>query len=102
MNVKDRIDELRIEHGWSRTQFAAKLGISTTAVKNWYNENDYYPSFHIIEDICELFNITKTELFVDLDFKNLTIDQATLLELYSGLTQKQKEDLIEILKIIKS
>lgn len=101
MNVKNRIDELRKEHGWSRAQFAAKLGISTTAVKNWYNDNDYYPSFRIIEDICELFNITKTELFADLDFKNLTIEQMTLLELYSELTQKQKKNLIEILKLIR-
>ena len=47
MNVKDRIDELRKARGWSRAQLAAKLGISTTAIKNWYNEKFYYTSFRI-------------------------------------------------------
>ena len=65
MDVRQKIDQLRIERGWTRSELAKKIGISYTAIKNWYNEKDYMPSVKVFEDLCVAFGTTPAVLFAD-------------------------------------
>ena len=103
MDIRVRIDQLRIERGWTRADLAREAGISYTAVKNWYNEKDHMPSLRVIDDICAAFKITKAQLFADVDTDNLREDQVALLELFEKLSEEQKKSVLGIVKdIIKN
>ena len=57
MDVRLKIDMMRIQRGWSRSELAKKIGISYTALQNWYNEKDYMPTLRVIDEICNVFEI---------------------------------------------
>ena len=38
MDVKQRIDELRIKRGWTLSKLATEIGVSDTTVYAWFNE----------------------------------------------------------------
>ena len=44
MDIKQRIDELRIKKGWSLSRLALEIGVSDNTVYSWYNEKKYQPS----------------------------------------------------------
>ena len=98
MDVRLKIAALRKEKGWSRSEFAKKIGVSYTAVKNWYNDKDYMPSLKVIDDICTAFGITHASLFTDIDQDELRTDQIELLELYDRLSPKLRRNILDIIK----
>lgn len=98
MDVRLKIDRLRAERGWSRSELAKRLGISYTAVKNWYNEKNYMPSLKVIEDACVAFGITPAALFADPEQDALREDQMQLLELYERLRPELRKNVIDIMK----
>ena len=100
MDVRVKIDVLRRNRGWTRADLARKIGVSYTAVKNWYNEKNFYPSLRAVDDICNVFQITKAQLFSDIELDNLTEDQIGVLELYNRLSEEKKKVVIEILKVL--
>lgn len=100
MDIRERIDNLRKERGWSRMDLAREVGISYTAIKNWYNDKNHMPSLRVIDEICITFNISKAQLFAEADLDNLREDQIALLELYERMSDKQKRNVIEIIKNI--
>ncbi len=59
---KDKLKELRETVGYSQRVLAEKIFVSRSAVAKWENGNGI-PSDVNIEAICNLFNITKQELF---------------------------------------
>lgn len=101
---RKRIDELRIEKGWTRAKLAHKIGISVTSVYNWYNEKNSMPTIPILEDVCLVLDTSMVYLFTDSDSEKdeLNANQITLLELFNKLSIKQQENVIEILRNIVS
>lgn len=100
MDIRIRIDKLRQERGWSRLEFARKIHISYTALKNWYSEADCMPSLRVLEEVCRAFDMTMSELFADVDGKSLRADQIVLLDLYDKLDDKQRANIILIIKAL--
>ena len=99
MDIKQRIDELRIKKGWSLSRLALEIGVSDNTVYSWYNEKKYQPSRKTIEDICNVFNITLAEFYSDIDFDNLKAQEVVLLEAFRKANDEDKEKIIEIVKI---
>ena len=100
MDIRIKIDILRKEKGWSRSELAKKIGISYTAVKNWYNSKDFMPSLRVIEDVCNVFEISKAQLFSDVNLDKLSGDQIELLNMYDKLSAKQKENVLKMINLI--
>lgn len=88
VDPRQKIDELRKANGWSHSKLARELGISETAVYNWYNEKNAMPTVWTLQDACELFGITMVDLFAetDTDKKNLTQNEIHLLEMFRKLS----------------
>ena len=99
MDIKQRIDELRIKKGWSLSRLALEIGVSDNTVYSWYNEKKYQPSRKTIEDICNVFNITLAEFYSNIDFDNLKAQEVVLLEAFRKANDEDKEKIIEIVKI---
>ena len=100
MDIRERIDILRQGRGWSRMELAREVGISYTAIKNWYNEKNQMPSLRVIDEICSTLDISKAQLFAEAEIDNLREVQIALLELYERMTDKQKRSVIAIIKSI--
>ena len=98
MDVRQKIDQLRIERGWTRSELAKKIGISYTAIKNWYSEKDYMPSVKVIEDLCVAFGTTPAALFADFDQDALRADQIELLDLFERLKPELRQNIIDIIR----
>ena len=96
------IERLRIQMGWSRAKLADKLGISVTAVNNWYNEKNAMPTVWTLQDACELFRITMVDLFAetDTDAKSLTPNEIHLLEMFRRLSPALQESVLSVVKNI--
>ena len=91
------IERLRIEKGWSRAKLADRLGISVTAVNNWYNEKNAMPTVWTLQDACELFGITMVDLFAE---KNLTQNEIHLLEMFRKLSPALQQSVLSVVKNI--
>lgn len=98
MDIRIRIDQLRIKNGWSKSKLAEELGISYTALKNWYNDKNHMPSLRVIEEASKVFKMSKAQLFADCNIDKLNENQIALLELFDQLTEKQQKNVIEIIK----
>ena len=102
MDIKQRIDELRIKKGWSLSRLALEIGVSDNTVYSWYNEKKYQPSRKTIEDICNVFNITLAEFYSDIDFDKLTSKEIVLLEAFRNVSDEDKQRVIEIVKLFEN
>lgn len=101
MDIKERIDKLRLKRGWTLSKLATELGVSDTTVYSWFNEQNYQPSRKTIEDVCEVFNMTLTEFYSEIDLDSITAKEVLLLEKFRDVPDNQKDQVIEIVKSFK-
>ena len=98
MDVKKRIDELRIKNKWTLSGLANELGVSDTTVYAWFNEQNYEPSRKTVEKMCEVCKITVAEFYSEIDFDKVKAKEAVLLEAFRNVPDEQKEQVIQIVK----
>lgn len=99
MDVKQRIDSLRIKRGWSLSRLATEIGVSDTTVYSWFNEQNYQPSRKTIEEVCDVFGITLAEFYSEIDMDKISSKEIVLLEAFKNVPDEQKDQIIEIVKI---
>lgn len=100
MEVKDKIDMLRKQRGWSRNKLAREAGLTASAVYNWYNDKNFTPSRDAIEDICVAFGISQAEFFCDVDVDNLDEREIKLLELFRRVPEKKKDKVLAVIETL--
>lgn len=101
MDVKNRIDELRIKKGWTLSKLANEIGVSDTTVYSWFNEQNYEPSRRTIESVCEIFDISLAEFYAGLDLSDVRGKEAVLLEAFRSVPDERKDQVISIVKSFK-
>lgn len=99
MNEKERIEELRLQRGWSKRKLANMAGLSVTAVYDWYNERSNNPSLTSINWICQAMDISLTEFYSKVnDTSALRPDQITVLNYWEEMTEEQRTAVLGIMK----
>ena len=90
MNILDKITELREERHWSEYQLAEKSGLTQSTISTWYRKN-MTPSIASLSKICEAFDITLSQFFMEENGNAiiLTEKQLELLTLATRLTPEQ-------------
>ena len=80
-DIKDRIKELRLSHGWSQQDLATTLGVTNVAVSQW-ERGVKQPKMEMREFLCDLFNVNMEYLNGNWDkiSRLLTEDEAKLLD----------------------
>ena len=101
MDVKEKITQLRVQRGWSKSRLAKEAGINASTVYNWYNERNNEPSKEAIEDICAACKITLSAFFSDVEVDKLTENERQLLEIFQKLSEKKQEALITVAKVLE-
>lgn len=108
MKIKDRIKQLRVELGLTQEQFANKIGFSRTAISAWeIGRNE--PSNDDTIKLADYFGVSTDYLLGKSNVRNPEIKEDDLLGLakigfntdtYTPLTEKQKEQIKDLLEII--
>lgn len=98
MDVQERIDNLRVQKGWSLCKLAKEAGLAETTVYAWYNKKKFTPSRKAIEAVCIALGITLTEFYSEVDDKEMNPKQTLLIQLFSQLSEKQQDNIIEFIK----
>jgi len=62
--MRNRVRELRTEHGWSQTELGERLGVSRQTVNAIENER-YDPSLPLAFQIARAFGLTIEQIFIE-------------------------------------
>ena len=100
MSVKEKINALRKERGWSLFKLAKESGIYPTTVYNWFNEINAEPSKEKIEDVCAALGVSVASMYFDVDTENLTAMEMELLEAFRQIPDKKKDVALATLKAL--
>ena len=95
MDVLKRIVELRMERGWTEYRLSEESDIPQSTISSWYRKGAA-PTINSIEKICGACRITMSQFF---DEENeIKDEQKKLVKLWSRLTEKQREVILELLE----
>lgn len=116
MEIKDRIREIRREHGMNQNEFGARLGISRDAVAN-LELGRVEPNGAIIKLICKEFavrqewletglgisNTPSNDTYIDLLAEDFGLDDvdARILKAYLRLTKDERDIIKKYIKEIQ-
>lgn len=100
MDIREKIDKLRKERGWSKCKLARMAGITPASIYSWYNGDDHTPNRDSIEGICIAFGISVAEFYADIDMDNLTEKEIRLLELFRKMPEKEQNKALSMLELL--
>ncbi|MBE5925467.1 MAG: helix-turn-helix transcriptional regulator [Lachnospiraceae bacterium] len=101
IDILKRINQLRVERGWSEYQLSVKADITQSTISSWYRKN-MLPSIPSIQKICNAFDITMSQFFIEDSDMTTTItpQQKRLLAYSAKLEPEQMDALLKFLDIL--
>ena len=95
MDVKERIQQLIDERGWSIYRLAKETDVSWSTLRNMFKRNND-PSIYTLECICKGMGMTLPQFF-DVDNQmGLTDEQRQLIQQWSRLNDRDKRLVSEL------
>lgn len=103
MSIGDRIRDARTKAGLTQRELARGIGVSHGLIAHWENEFRN-PSVDTVLRIAELTMTEPAWLLIDekrgnYQQKQLLPDEATLLETFRRMSQRQRQNLLKLLRI---
>lgn len=96
MDVKERLQQLMDERGWTIYRVAKEADIPWSTVRNLFKRNTE-PSIITLEAICKGFGMTLPQFF-DIDNKmGLTDEQQQLIQSWSKLNDRDRALIMELI-----
>ena len=96
MDVKERLQQLMDERGWTIYKVAKEAGIPWSTVRNMFKRNTE-PSIATLESICKGMGMTLPQFF-DVDNQmGLTDEQRRLIQQWSKLNDRSKRLVSELM-----
>lgn len=101
INILERITEMREERHWSEYQLAEKSGLTQSTISSWYRK-DMLPTIPSLVKICDAFDITMSQFFLDDSSRTvlLTDKQLALLTASAKLDSQQYDALLHFLETL--
>ena len=97
MDATEKIKFLLDEKGWSAYRLSKECGLSANTILTMLKRNSV-PSITTLEAICKAFGITISEFFAEGEMIEVSEDTRELLNYWSTLSQRQKENLLNFIK----
>ena len=103
MGLADNLKRLRKKHGWSQTQLAEQIGSHLSHV-NRIETGKYNPSLDVVQKLASVFDVSIDYLVSDTeeDFKEVRIEDKSLLERVKLIDSLDKEDKTALIRVIDS
>lgn len=100
MDAKERIQELMHRKGWTEYKLAKESNLSQSTIANVLKRNNA-PTLPTLETVCQAFGITLAQFFSEgSEAVALTEEQRELLFYWSVLSDKQKEILFDLIRVM--
>ena len=101
MGIGRNIKTLRIQRNMTQGELADKLNVTNKAISSWENDRTE-PNMGMIEQMCRVFQCTKTEL-IDGAMAN-TPDNMTadFVQKFSKLLPEQQDDVLQYIDFLSS
>lgn len=100
MDAKERIQELMLRRGWTEYKLAKESNLSQSTIANVFKRNNA-PTLPTLETVCQAFGITLAQFFSEgSEAVELTEEQRQLLSYWSALSDKQKEILFDLMRVM--
>lgn len=96
-NVKHNLGYYLTLRGISQKELADKLNVTQAAVTNWIKGKNS-PDIEIVANICDVLNITVTDLFGTNSIQQPSANTQALLSIFEKLTDENQHLLIQIEK----
>lgn len=96
MNVVERIQELMDTRGWTEYRLAKETELPPSTIANIFHRGTT-PTIPTLETICGALGISLCQFFAEGNFVSLTVEQESLLNSWSTLSQEQKNVLLELI-----
>lgn len=97
MNYFRKVDELRVDRGWSFYRLSQETGLSQQTFTQWMNGKTV-PTLTALQLVCKAFDITLAEFLAENDVIVATPENKALLDNWQLLTKTQKQSILEIIK----
>ena len=97
MDATERIKFLLEQRGWTAYRLSKKCGLSENTIATILKRNSL-PSVGTLESICKGFGITLSEFFAEGDLIEVSPDTKQLIEYWGGISPKQKQIILDLLK----
>ena len=98
MDIIKRIDELRIERGWTVYKLSLESGVSQSTLATIQQRNTP-PKIEILQNLCEAFGITLSQFFLeDENIEVLTEKEKELITAYRKLPESKQKALFNLIK----
>ena len=98
MTILQKIDELRLERGWSINYLAMEAMLTQSTLNNLYSRNGE-PKISTLRAICAAFNISLSEFFRQCDAESENTIDEQLRTKISALNDEEKQALLKILSV---
>ena len=95
MDVKERLQQLMEERGWTIYKVAKEAGIPWSTVRNMFKRNTE-PSIATLESICNGMGMTLPQFFDVNNQMGLTDEQRQLIQQWSRLNDRNKRLVSEL------
>ena len=97
MNIIQKIEKLRLQRGWTVYKLSIESGIPQSTLATVYERNTP-PKLDTLQCICEAFNLTLAQFFLeDEQIEVLSEQEKHLLESFRKLSPKKQKALIDLL-----
>ena len=100
MEILERINELRNQHGWSIYKLAEESGITQSTLANMFSRKTL-PSLTTLKQLCEAFGITLSQFFED-SSNQFSDEEMMLISNYRKLSENDKSVIKKLLNSILS
>ena len=97
MDIKSRIEELRLKKGMSIYELTIKADLSENTIYHWYN-NRSSPSLGGLKAVCKAMDITIEEFFNPKTKEALSSRESEMVELFSQMMSEEQDALLTILR----
>jgi transcriptional regulator with XRE-family HTH domain len=103
MGLADNLKRLRKKQGWSQTQLAEQIGSQLSHV-NRIETGKYNPSLDVVQKLASVFDVSIDYLVSNTedDFKEVRIEDKSLLERVKLIDSLDKEDKSALIRVIDS
>lgn len=103
MGLADNLKRLRKKHGRSQTQLAEQIGSHLSHI-NRIETGKYNPSLDVVQKLAAVFDVSIDYLVsnTDEDFKEVRIEDKSLLERVKLIDSLDKEDKTALIRVIDS
>lgn len=100
IDIVKKIEQMRLERGWSVYKLAELAGLSEKCIYNWKTRNSI-PTIQALDSICDAFGITLSQFFSEGNYVEVEAELKQLIDDWLSLSLEQKEAVKVMIKTIK-